>query len=506
MSRVSSLCRTSVLALLLGTGSAVADVNAFDVWNGLKAAAEANGQTLTIGSEEQVGDTLTIKDITTEITLPEGDGTISSYADQLVIKDLGDGTVEITIPEDFKLDFSGEVDGGDELELSIVAKYLDSTLVASGAPDNIAFDFTGDRIDIVVERFVIDDEELKGDMLLSLAGVVSDFTMKKDGELFNLVEDMTVDMMTIKVDVSDPTNAANTMKLNSEIAELGVSADISMFEDMDPEDFGAVLKAGGGIKSELSHGEMSYDFSFTGGNDNVAIAGGAESGLFSIAMVADGLSYITESKAMELSFSGSEIPVPASKITLDEAALRFEMPIAASDEPQDFTFLLSYRGFAIPDTIWGLFDPKAVLPRDPATVVVDLSGEARWLIDIMSPEAAAMSAPPGELTALTLNGLEFSAAGASFTGSGGFTFDNTDLATFDGMPRPEGDLNLKMVGANGLMDNLIQMGILPQEEAMGFRMMIGMFARPGDGEDELVSEIQVDGEGKILANGQPLPF
>jgi hypothetical protein len=36
------------------------------------------------------------------------------------------------------------------------------------------------------------------------------------------------------------------------------------------------------------------------------------------------------------------------------------------------------------------------------------------------------------------------------------------------------------------------------------RMMMGLFATPGDGEDELVSKIEVTGDGQVLANGQRL--
>ena len=55
---------------------------------------------------------------------------------------------------------------------------------------------------------------------------------------------------------------------------------------------------------------------------------------------------------------------------------------------------------------------------------------------------------------------------------------------------------------NGLLDTLVGMGLVPEEQAMGARMMMGLFARPGDGEDTLVSTIEVKEDGSILANGQ----
>jgi len=49
----------------------------------------------------------------------------------------------------------------------------------------------------------------------------------------------------------------------------------------------------------------------------------------------------------------------------------------------------------------------------------------------------------------------------------------------------------------------MSMGILPEEQAMGARMMLGLFATP-TGDDELSSKIEVNAEGQVLANGQRL--
>jgi len=59
-----------------------------------------------------------------------------------------------------------------------------------------------------------------------------------------------------------------------------------------------------------------------------------------------------------------------------------------------------------------------------------------------------------------------------------------------------------LTGGNTLLDTLVDMGLVPSEQAMGARMMLGVVARPGDGEDTLVSEIEVNEEGQIFANGQ----
>ena len=96
-----------------------------------------------------------------------------------------------------------------------------------------------------------------------------------------------------------------------------------------------------------------------------------------------------------------------------------------------------------------------------------------------------------------MNEILLSLAGANLTGTGSLDFNN------DGpVPMPAGTINLMLVGGNGLLDTLVEMGLVPEEQAMGARMMLGMFARPGDGEDTLVSEITFQEDGAILANGQ----
>ena len=86
---------------------------------------------------------------------------------------------------------------------------------------------------------------------------------------------------------------------------------------------------------------------------------------------------------------------------------------------------------------------------------------------------------------------------------GGLTFDNTDLATFEGMPRPDGKVTVNIKGVTKLVDNLIALGILSEDDAMGFRMGLAMIAKPGPGPDELVSEIEFK-DGGLFTNGMQM--
>ena len=157
--------------------------------------------------------------------------------------------------------------------------------------------------------------------------------------------------------------------------------------------------------------------------------------------------------------------------------------------------------------LWAMIDPGAQLPRDPASVLLDVTGQVKVLFDLVDPialgELDQSGAMPGELLSLDLNSLSARAVGAGADASGAFTFDNTDLVSFDGIPAPDGRADIVLTGVNGLLDRLLSMGLLSQDDMMGARMVLGGFFRPGDAADELVTEIEIDGAaGTISAGGQ----
>ena len=88
------------------------------------------------------------------------------------------------------------------------------------------------------------------------------------------------------------------------------------------------------------------------------------------------------------------------------------------------------------------------------------------------------------------------------TGYGAATFDNSGTDTQDGTLKPTGAVDLKLVGGNTLINSLVEAGLLPDQMAMGARMVMGMFTIPGDGEDTLETKIEFTRSGAILANGQ----
>ncbi len=147
-----------------------------------------------------------------------------------------------------------------------------------------------------------------------------------------------------------------------------------------------------------------------------------------------------------------------------------------------------------------MVDPMEQLPRDPATLILDVTGTAKMLVDLIDEEFADAEAP-GEVESVDINELQVTIAGAELTGEGAFTFDNADMSM--GYPKPLGAVDLALKGGNALLDKLVAMGLVPEEQAMGGRMMLGMFTVPA-GDDELTSKIEFRDDGGLYANGQRL--
>jgi hypothetical protein len=251
------------------------------------------------------------------------------------------------------------------------------------------------------------------------------------------------------------------------------------------------------LEGRFAYDASAYDFSGDAVDGPFRFAGTAESGSFEISMGEDGIAYETATGPQSLQMTGGEIPFPLS-LTIAETGGRLAFPIVPGEEPQGFAVSTRVVGLMPDETIWNMFDPAAQLPREPATVVVDLTGEVILSEDVFDPAYAEdPSGPPGSVEAVALNELRLEVGGATLSGTGDFEFVQTGM-----MPQPVGQVDLILVGGNALIDRLVGMGLLPAEQAMGARMMLGLFARPGEGEDELTTTIEMREDGSVFANGQ----
>jgi hypothetical protein len=495
--------RSSTIALVFIGSAAAADVTPKDVWDSWQAMTTSAGQELTVGGTTQKGDTLEVSDIL--LTYKDQLGGSASVAfDKLAFKDNGDGTVTVTMPESYPITmaFPAEDEGPGSMKLTVTQPGL--RIIAAGSATETSYDFAAPTVGIALDE--ITDQAGKA------IDVQADFTMTEATSKYLVVRDgdkTALDMsfgakalvMNIEGKEAETANGGKAVITFNDLngATKGNFLNAEMMANM-----ATALNSGFTMDSSFNFGAMTADIDIVETTGPGKVAANASGGGFQLAMSKDQLTYGTSLSGAKFTISGADIPFPRVEFGFADSGFKIVMPVSKADTPQDFSFLTKVVDLTVSEEIWGLFDPVGSLSREPATFIFDTKGTGFWKQDIMDPSAQMSGVePPGELHTLDLTEVLAKAAGAEVSATGGLTFDNTDLETFSGMPRPEGLITVTIKGVNKLIENLIALGILTDDDAMGFRMGLAMFARPGAGPDELVSEVEFR-DGGLFANGQQL--
>jgi len=498
---------TSVLALglsLSGT-AALAELTAQDVWADWKGYMSGFGYEIA-GNETTSGDTLMIKDMSMAMNLPDDAGRFSMSIPEFSFTDNGDGTVNMTVPAVMPITVSVDTPDAEDLDMQIDYVTTDFEMVASGDPANLTYAYTAGELSMVLKELVVEGETIDiGTASITMAGLSGESNIR-NGNLRMIDQNVAAGPVRYEMDFADPEGEGRLV-VNGGFDTMNFAGGGSFPDGMDPNNMASMLKAGFGFDGGFEHTGGNFKLNFQEDGETVQIDTSSQDGAARVAMDENQLLYDVSTNNANILMAGGEIPFPI-EVAMAQSAFKLMMPISKGDAEQDFAFGLTLGDFTMSDLLWGLFDPAGQLPRDPATIAMDLSGKGKLGFDIMDPEQMdavdSGEMMPGELNALTLNTLTVRAAGAELTGTGDFTFDNSDLETYDGMPAPDGAVDLKLTGGNGLLDTLVAMGLLPEEQAMGARMMMGLFAVPGEGDDTLTSKIEVKSDGQVLANGQRL--
>jgi hypothetical protein len=226
----------------------------------------------------------------------------------------------------------------------------------------------------------------------------------------------------------------------------------------------------------------------------------------SFALSAGQITTDLDAKAITATVATPEIPLPELTLDLGQLAFAVVMPVAKSETPAPFSYLTRIVDLKLPAGLWAMFDPTSSLPQDPASLIIDTKGTVTLTKDLMDVAAALQSGvqeSSGLLNSLDIPQILLRAAGAEITAKGGFTFDNTDTQTLQGMPMPTGKIDVKATGVNTLIDKLVALGLLPQDQAMQGRMMLSMFANTSTTADDITSTLEFKNKG-FFANGQQL--
>lgn len=486
---------TSMLALM--AGPALADLTAEDVLADQLNQMSMYGMDVETIGQSRSGDTLTIDGLTATAEIPEGSFTLTFGGARFT--EMGDGSVQVTYPAEIPISITGQGPEDEAFEMAMSIQQSGTQTIVSGTPEQIRYEFTSDSFSIDDLKFIAPAEAAEMDMDMSIQMSDMSGTIELGGGTVRDYDaDFVLGALSMVIRAAEP-GSDDIISFDFDVSDIAANYTGSMAPQNLMDSFAETIQNGTRTKGSASHGAASY--SFSGDSPDGSFEGNAAigSGDLAFSMDENGLDYGGTSRDMTMTFGGSMIPFPPMSFALAESGGRLAIPMVPGEDPQNFALVMSMVGLEVDPTLWGMIDPGEQLPRDPATVIVDMDGEVVLTEDIFDPEFAekAMMGPPGQINGLNVNEIRVTIAGAELTGDGDFTFNN-DM----GMPMPSGVMNMMLTGGNGLLDTLVGMGLVPEEQAMGARMMMGLFARPGDGEDTMVSTIEVNEDGSILANGQ----
>ena len=481
-------------AMVLLAPAAFADVTAQQVWDNWKANTAMYGQDgVTIGSETAGDGTVTVEGL--QLSSDDGTSVLTVDIGTLVFAENGDGTVSVTMQDSYPFTVS-EVGGDGSVTFEVTQTGM--SIIVSGDPDAMNYDISADTYALTLTD-VQTDEGFDAEAFVRANAVTGSYQTDTATGTYT-----TFGFSAASVDfLVDATgvDADDKIVLSGQMRDAVTTGEIDLPEGADI-DIAETFMDDFAFRGTFEVGESTAIFDYAtetdGGNGSVQFGSIAFGGDIN----ASTFDYTSATTDVVLTVASAQMPFP---LNMSWASLgqTLSFPTARTDEPAPFGYRFALTDFTVGEEIWEMGDPAGALPRDPATLIIDVAGTLRMLTDLLDPAAADSADVPAEINSLTIDTVLLSAVGAQVEAAGGFTFDNTDLETFDGVPRPEGKVDVTITGVNALIDTLIGMGLLPQDQAMMGRMMMGMFTQPA-GDDVLTSTIEINDQGHVLANGQRL--
>ncbi|MDQ1901327.1 DUF2125 domain-containing protein [Paracoccus sp. WLY502] len=529
---------TSTLALILGAAPVLADVTPAQVWENLQEYGTEYGYQVT-GDVEDAGNTLTVTDAVFSMPGETGNSTIT--LPKMTFQETGDARVRVVIDGDVAVDSSfmapvpqeeetteAAPDAGAdapadpaapdeapemvEMTMTGTIRMPGNEMVVSGMPEDMLYEFTYPTLEFDFDL----PTEPGQDVTIPVTGSVTDLAGSQrnvaaaDGGM-NTTFDMKAAKAAMQIEAQMPADDAGvgggTVDFQVALTDLtsqGTGKTPGQSFDLGTQ-LAEALAAGLVLETTLTYETLQGSFDVTGKDENGQDQSGKGSfstGATDIAfqMSEQGLGYKAATADAAAEMTLATLPFPIS-YGVERIGAEMLIPVSQAEAAQPFKFVYALEDLTFGDAIWNLFDPTSQLPRDPASLTVDLSGDAVVSQDLFDPAQAqpqtdAVPEAPFMPKTLNVNRIALDAVGATADITGSLEFG-------DNPNEPVGQLTGSFEGVNGLMDKLVAMGLVPQEQMMGMRMMLAMFAKPAEGNpDRLTSEIEFREGGQIFANGQ----
>ncbi|MCQ0969352.1 DUF2125 domain-containing protein (plasmid) [Paracoccus sp. TK19116] len=512
-------------------------------------AAEAEGSSVSFTMPrvvlQQAGDgsvrTVVEGDITGSATPPGvAAGTEASPTDEPTA-DTGSATTDGADGESADTETADAGTDGDSTEpaptlerMAITIAAPGNEMVSSGSPEAMSHELNYPTLDMTVSFETTDDQAFP--VTFKASDLTGSYATEGE-DATRTTTDVAIGEIAVNADMSAIESSdggdveRGTFALTMSDVTVAGSSDVPEGEMDFGQNMNVALQSGAKLDGTFGWGAMSanFDFAATDPNGEAAAATGNtsdEGGSAKFSLSKDGISYGAQANNASVNLEGNDFPAAIS-YQIANANFDVMLPVTKSEEPAPFSLKFGLDGFALGDEVWALFDPENNISRDPASLAIDISGAMTVLRDLFDPEftrrmteATTVQEGETELTdeqvaavadlqseampyapeTVTVNTLSLDVAGASADISGELTVP--EGGSFEA---PVGTLTGRFSGVNQLIDTLAAMGLVPQEQVAGTKMMMMAFAKPVEGQtDTLTTELDFRDGGQIFANGQQI--
>ena len=460
------------------------------------------GSDFTVSGVKSIeGDTLYISELIFENESFSDGYSLKYIADNWRFRPESDGTVSLQMAQDATWRLELKDDDKAFLTVYVGQSMTGSKFILSRENNHIKEEFSFENLLFKFLKLEDDSGAIAQDQLLvSLSFkdfVGTSLQAKPNGTRTNAaVGEFLIDAL------ASPTERDFGVSWNSKFFNLKFSSNTQNQGETLTEGITTALRGGMSSSSIYGYDSGQTTMNYFHPKGNVVIDSSSNGGSISADISKFGLKFLSDISSWDFSVKGSLVPVPVA-FSIMSLVYDGTLPVIASKIEQKVGVRIGVQELGISETFWDMFDPLKIFDRNSFSLMLDLEGVARLMTDYMSVDWNTTNDFDGlaEVLAVSINEFVVSGLGAEFSADGMFTFDNDDHVTFEGFPRPEGDIRLSVKGLNDVLQKMSTTGLIGSEEVMGARMLMGMFTVP-IGMDELEAELWIDPTGVVYANGQ----
>jgi len=176
--------RSTTLAVALALTSALptAAITPQEVSDSLKSYYERLGLTYVVGSQDQSGDSLTLKNIEMSFVVPEKGGAVSLMIDWIKLSDVGGGKVEVTTAETSRFNFDTKTRKDKDVNIQGHIGLKDFLTLVSGSADDLLLDYKIGLVEVATDKMTGGKGDVDGIVAITMADVASLFQITKNAD------------------------------------------------------------------------------------------------------------------------------------------------------------------------------------------------------------------------------------------------------------------------------------------------------------------------------------